>query len=214
MAIRIKICGITCIEDALAAANCGANAIGLNFFGQSKRCVSVTTAEEIVRVLPPTVDPVALFVNETLPNAIDIVAHFQSIRTIQWHNDFLEPMSWPPYRFIPAFQVGDRESLAVMARFLDRCQELGQLPAAVLVDGHRAGGYGGTGQVVPWQLLADFHPGVPLILAGGLTPDNVAEAIRIVRPFAVDVASGVESRPGQKDPHKMRQFIDNVRQAV
>ncbi len=86
-----------------------------------------------------------------------------------------------------------------------------RLPSAILVDAHVAGQYGGTGQTAPWHLLADFKPGVPLILAGGLTPDNVADAIRIVRPYAVDVASGVESRPGKKDPDKLRRFIDAVR---
>ena len=82
---------------------------------------------------------------------------------------------------------------------------------AVLLDGHAPGQYGGTGQTAPWPLLADFDPGVPVILAGGLTPENVAEAIRTVRPYAVDVASGVESSPGRKDPEKLRRFIDAVR---
>jgi phosphoribosylanthranilate isomerase len=81
------------------------------------------------------------------------------------------------------------------------------------VDARVAGEYGGTGRQAPWALLADFHPPVPLILAGGLTPENVGEAIRIVRPYAVDVASGVESSPGRKDEDKMRRFIDNARQA-
>ena len=84
-------------------------------------------------------------------------------------------------------------------------------PVAVLVDAYAPGMFGGTGQVAPWHLLADFKPDVPLILAGGLTADNVAEAIRIVRPYAVDVASGVESAPGKKDAEKMRRFIDAVR---
>ena len=88
------------------------------------------------------------------------------------------------------------------------------MPAAVLIDAHVPGEYGGTGQKPPWELLADFQLGVPLILAGGLTPDNVAEAIRLVAPYAVDVASGVESNPGQKDSDKMRRFIDNARGAL
>ena len=91
---------------------------------------------------------------------------------------------------------------------------VGATPPAILTDAHVPGMFGGTGQTSPWHLLADFHPGVPLILAGGLTPDNVADAIRIVRPYAVDVASGVESSPGKKDADKVRRFIDAVRAAV
>jgi phosphoribosylanthranilate isomerase len=85
------------------------------------------------------------------------------------------------------------------------------MPAAVLVDAYVEGQLGGTGRAAPWELLADFRPGVPLILAGGLTPDNVADAIRVVRPYGVDVASGVESAPGRKDPDKVRRFVENAR---
>jgi phosphoribosylanthranilate isomerase len=114
-------------------------------------------------------------------------------------------------RWIPAFPVRDASSLQQIEAWLDRLRFLNGLPAAILVDAHVPGMHGGTGQTAPWQLLADFRPGVPLILAGGLTPDNVADAIRIVRPYAVDVASGVESKPGVKDPDKIRRFIDAVR---
>jgi phosphoribosylanthranilate isomerase len=99
-------------------------------------------------------------------------------------------------------------------RYLALAGEIGQMPAAVLVDGYAAGLRGGTGRTAPWHLLSDFRPGVPLILAGGLTPDNVAEAVRIVRPYAVDVASGVESVPGRKDPQKMKRFIAAVQEAA
>jgi phosphoribosylanthranilate isomerase len=97
--------------------------------------------------------------------------------------------------------------------YLAACREAGTLPPAVLVDAHVPGEYGGTGRVAPWDLLADWRPTVPLILAGGLTPDSVAAAIRRVRPFAVDVASGVESVPGRKDAEKMRRFIGEARAA-
>jgi phosphoribosylanthranilate isomerase len=107
--------------------------------------------------------------------------------------------------------VRDAASLDQITACLDLLRAAGAAPAAILVDAHVPGQYGGTGQTAPWHLLADFQPGVPLILAGGLTPDNVAEAIRIVRPYAVDVASGVESSPGKKDPDKLRRFIDAVR---
>src|SRR5262249_44326629 len=99
-------------------------------------------------------------------------------------------------------------------RHLTRCRDAGHSPDAVLIDARVAGQYGGTGTTAPWHLLEDFRPGVPLILAGGLTPENVAEAGRRVRPYAVDVARGGESSPGIKDPEKMRRFIGNAREAA
>jgi phosphoribosylanthranilate isomerase len=98
--------------------------------------------------------------------------------------------------------------------YLDTCKMVGVPPAAVLVDGHAAGAHGGTGTTAPWKLLATFRPGIPVILAGGLTPENVAEAVRIVQPWGVDVASGVEFSPGQKDAEKMRRFIAAARDAA
>jgi phosphoribosylanthranilate isomerase len=207
MRIRIKICGITNPADAEEAAGLGADAIGLNFYAKSPRCIDEATARRIVKALPPFVDPVALFVNEPLLQAQQIAQRL-GIRTVQVHGDVQGP--WPPGEmcWIPAFSVGDAAGLAALEMALAR---MATAPAAILVDAHVAGMFGGTGQVVPWHLLAAYRPSVPLILAGGLTPDNVAEAIRIVRPAAVDVASGVESRPGKKDVEKMRRFIDAVR---
>lgn len=211
--LRIKICGITNVADALAAAALGADAIGLNFWAESPRRVEPTVAEQILRELPPFVDPVGLFVSAPLNQVFAAVERFGRIRTLQWHGDHPEPNPNPAYRFIPAFQVRERDCLARIDDYLARCRAQNQTPAAVLVDGHAAGAYGGTGRTAPWELLADYHPGVPLILAGGLTPDNVAEAVRIVRPYAVDVASGVESSPGRKDLEKMRRFVENARRA-
>lgn len=211
--VRVKICGITSAADAEAAANLGADAIGLNFFAGSPRCVSEERAAAIVRGLPPFVEAVALFVNESFEHMAAAAQRLGSVRAIQFHGDQFAPCPVSPYRFIPAFAVRDAASLASIAQYLDRCRREGQLPAAILVDAHVPGVYGGTGQTAPWRVLADFRPGVPLILAGGLTPDNVAEAVRIVRPYAVDVASGVEASPGVKDVEKMRRFIENAREA-
>ncbi|HZU38610.1 MAG TPA: phosphoribosylanthranilate isomerase, partial [Gemmataceae bacterium] len=122
-----------------------------------------------------------------------------------------QPPEESPFRYIAAFPVTHRESLLGITRYLDICRQQGRIPDALLLDAHAPGLYGGTGRTAPWELLADFQPGIPIILAGGLTPDNVAEAIRMVQPFGVDVASGVESRPGVKDPDKVRRFIDNAR---
>src|SRR5204862_8064607 len=98
-------------------------------------------------------------------------------------------------------------------RFVEAAKQLGRTPAAVLIDSHVEGQMGGTGRAAPWELLCGFDPGVPLVLAGGLTPENVAEAVALVRPWGVDVASGVESAPGVKDPKRVADFVQNVRAA-
>jgi phosphoribosylanthranilate isomerase len=212
--LRIKICGITNPADAEQAAALGADAIGLNFYPLTPRCVDLARAEAILRVLPPLVEPVGVFTNMPLADAA-ATANQLGLRLVQWHGDRHEvPHDLFPRRLIPAFPVRDRQALTVITAYLDRCRETGRLPAAILVDGSAPGLYGGTGVPAPWLLLDDFHPGVPLILAGGLTPDNVAEAVRIVRPYAVDVASGVEARPGVKDAEKMRRFIAQAREAA
>jgi phosphoribosylanthranilate isomerase len=212
--LRIKICGITNAADGLQAAALGADAIGLNFYPQSPRHIDVATARSILRELPPFVDPVGLFVNLPLPQIFETLHPLRGIHTFQWYGDIHEPDDPSPYRLIAAFSVGAAEDLQAIARYLDRCRSADLSPAAVLTDAHAPGKYGGTGRTAPWNLLADFRPGVPLILAGGLTPENVAEAVRIVRPYAVDVASGVERSPGRKDAEKMRRFIGSAREAV
>lgn len=213
-ALRIKICGITTEEDALSAADLGADAIGLNFYPPSPRYIPADRAAHIVRALPPFVEPVALFVNEPLASALAAARQLGAVRTVQWHGEQPEPCAELTFQYIPAFQVRDADALARVLRFLDLCRRLDRLPAAVLLDGHAPGQYGGTGRAAPWQLLAEFRPGVPVILAGGLTADNIAEAVRAVRPYGVDVASGVEARPGRKDPDRVRRFIDRAREAA
>jgi phosphoribosylanthranilate isomerase len=209
-ATRIKICGIRRVEDAVLAARLGVHAVGLNFCQVSKRFIERSAAQRIIDALPPFVDPVALIVNEPLTMAESLTRQLP-IKTVQWHgnNPQLAPAD-AAWRYVPAFAIKDFNSLSLVNAFLERCRAVGTVPAAVLLDGHATGEYGGTGERAPWQLLATFDPGVPVILAGGLTADNVAEAIRTVRPFAVDVASGVESAPGLKDADKMRRFVDAV----
>jgi phosphoribosylanthranilate isomerase len=212
--LRIKICGITNPTDARLAADLGADAIGVNFYARSKRHVDEASAAAIVRTLPPFVEGVGLFVNLPLAEVFPLMQRVAGLRTIQWHGDRHEPCPPTSFRFIPAFQVGDAGDLARVTNYLEACQACDALPAAVLLDGQVAGQYGGTGQRAPWQLLAEFRAAVPVILAGGLTPENVAEAIRLVRPYAVDVASGVESAPGRKDAEKMRRFVAHAREAA
>jgi phosphoribosylanthranilate isomerase len=208
---RIKICGITNEGDARLAAELGADAVGLNFHPESARFVPATAVEAILRVLPPFVEPVGVFVNQPLRQVFDTLNRIGRIRTIQWFGDRPELCDAYPFHYVPSFPVRDRESLRAISGYLDLCRGLSKMPSAIAVDAHASGQFGGTGRPIPWHLLADFHPGVPLILAGGLKPENVAEAITIVRPFAVDVAGGVERSPGQKDAEKMRTFIKNAR---
>lgn len=219
MPVQVKICGITNVEDAVAAAEFGADFIGLNFYPGSSRCVTEGMARLILQALPRSVTPVALFVNEPWERVGEVAGRL-GITMVQLHGDQLSPCPVDNLLWMPAFAVIDQTSLDRIHRFIMvdcflRPISRNQLPVAVLVDAHVVGKYGGTGQTAPWDLLANFvrRPIPNLILAGGLTPHNVAEAIRIVRPWAVDVASGVESGPGKKDHDKMRRFIENAKAA-
>jgi len=212
MATKIKICGITNPADAELAALLGVDMIGVNFYTKSPRHVNEATAAKIVKSIPPGVEAVAVFVNEPWMNAQRVAAPL-GMRTIQMHGEIGECLV-QGVRSIPAFAVRDAVSLQHIMQYLERLRSVGDGPVAILVDAHVPGQFGGTGQTAPWQLLAEFQPGVPLILAGGLTPENVAEAIRIVKPFAVDVASGVESSAGKKDAEKLKRFVEAVRSAT
>jgi phosphoribosylanthranilate isomerase len=209
--LRVKICGVTSAADALLAARLGADAVGLNFYPPSPRYVEPAAAGHILRALPPFVEPVGVFANEPLQRSCHGLQSLGGIRTLQWHGGAHEVYDVAPYRLIPAFAVRDETSLTEITRYVEACRARGHPPAAVLVDAHVPGTPGGTGQRAPWRLLTGFDAGVPLILAGGLTPENVAEAVAVVRPYAVDVASGVESSPGRKDEEKVRRFIANAR---
>jgi phosphoribosylanthranilate isomerase len=214
MTVRIKICGITTPADAIAAAYLGADAIGLNFYPRSPRYITEAQAREILRVLPPFVEPVGLYVNESLEH-VQQAALRLGLRTVQVHGDHFEMPPTGLVRFIPAFGIRDDDGLARMRQYLERLQQAVSAPVTVLVDAHVPGMYGGTGQTAAWHLLhgLDLDAGLQMILAGGLTPNNVAEAIHTVSPYAVDVASGVESEPGHKDMELIRRFIQIARAA-
>ncbi|MCZ2342220.1 MAG: phosphoribosylanthranilate isomerase [Bacteroidales bacterium] len=203
--VRIKICGVTTPEDAVHAAECGADALGLNFYPRSPRFLSPEQAEALVRALPPFTATVGVFVQESV-SCMQTVAMRYGLRAVQTYSDTPLAVDFFPAAQIPAFRVQDAATLTVARQCVQSVR-----PAAILVDSYVPGEPGGTGHRAPWELLAGFDAGVPLILAGGLTPDNVAEAIRLVRPWGVDVASGVESVPGRKDPGRVRAFIQAVR---
>lgn len=210
LSVRVKICGVTTPDDVRLAADCGADAIGLNFYSKSPRYVDPRDAAALIRALPPFIDAVGVFVGIKTRQACAIAFQLglSAIQVLAEEDDGDDAF---PFRRIAAFRVKDADSLAAVDRHL--AQRSAALPSAVLIDAHVEGQLGGTGKTAPWELLRDFRPGVPLILAGGLTPDNVAEALTLVRPYGIDVASGVESAPGRKDPDKVRRFIENARRA-
>lgn len=199
---RIKICGITSVEDALLAVGAGADAIGLIFWARSPRAVEVEQAREIARALPPLVSTVGVFVDET-PDHVRGVADAVGLSGVQLHGDE-EVADWA------RFPRPVLKALAV-ERYADSPWRHAR--AAILVDARDPVTIGGTGRTVDWDMAREIGANRPLVLAGGLTPDNVRRAVETVRPWGVDVASGVEAAPGVKDPARVRAFIDAVRQA-
>jgi phosphoribosylanthranilate isomerase len=212
--LRVKICGVTSAGDAAAAVRAGADLVGLNFYPPSPRFVRPETAAVVLAELPASVEPVAVCVEEPCPAVAERLRTLPRLTTLQWHG--ADPPAADEWEgsLIVAWPVRGPESLAAIERYLERCRARGRLPAALLLDAHVSGLYGGTGRTAPWDLLAEFRPGVPLFLAGGLTPENVAEAVRRVRPDGVDVAGGVEAVPGRKDPEKVRRFVEAAREAA
>jgi len=210
--VRVKICGVTTPADARHAAEVGADAVGLNFYPKSPRFLTPAAAAAIVRALPPFTATVGVFVGMPLRQAC-AVAFQLGLRGVQTYDD--RPPNDDPFPFahIPAFRVADAAQLDAVRAYVEAARTAGRTPAAVLIDSFVPGQMGGTGHVAPWHLLAGFDPGVPVILAGGLTPENVTEAVAAVRPWGVDVASGVESSPGVKDPDKVERFVRAVRES-
>jgi phosphoribosylanthranilate isomerase len=210
--VRIKICGVTTPEDARLAAEASADAVGLNFYPKSPRFVTPTQAATIVRAMPAFTAPVGVFVEMPL-RQVCAVAYQLGLRAVQTYDPTPPDEDSFPFAHVPAFRVKDAANLDEIRHFVAEAQALGRPPKAVLIDACVEGQMGGTGHRAPWGLLAGFAPGVPVILAGGLTPENVAEAIALVRPWGVDVASGVESAPGRKDAEKVARFVKIARQA-
>ncbi|SFS03076.1 phosphoribosylanthranilate isomerase [Dyella sp. OK004] len=202
---RIKCCGMTRIEDAMLAAQLGADAIGVIFTARSKRRVDIAQARAIRAALPPFVSTVVLFMDDEAALVREVIDAVQP-DLLQFHGN--ESDAWCAqfgHRYLKAIAMGD--GAAALPRLHDYPGA-----AALLLDGHGLGEAGGSGKAFDWSLMpADLKQ--PLILAGGLTADNVAAAVRIARPWAVDVSSGIESAPGIKDPAKMAAFVQAVRAA-
>jgi phosphoribosylanthranilate isomerase len=198
--IRIKICGIQDAAAALAAAEAGADAVGL-VFAPGKRQVNPKIAREICQALPPFVNKVGVFVNAGV-EAVKEIAGLCGLDTLQFHGqESAAYCSQFQQTVIKAFPIKDEASLAQLAGFRNH---------TLLLDSYSAGQSGGTGCVFPWELASKAGQAYRIILAGGLSADNVLAAIRAVRPVGVDVSSGVESN-GKKDSRKIREFITTIR---
>ena len=205
MSTKVKICGITSVADGLAAAAAGADMIGLMFYDGSPRRVTLAQAAEISRALPPFVLKVGVFVNPDEALVTQAIAEC-GVSLLQFHGDETSDFCTQfGVMSVKALRVRDAASLETLANsHTDAC----------LLDACSPAGLGGTGEKFNWELaVAAQKFGKPIFLGGGLTPENVAAAVRQVRPFAVDVSSGVESAPGKKDHEKMKAFIAAVRQA-
>ena len=202
MRVRVKVCGMTRSEDVAAAAEFGVDAIGLIFHAKSPRNIGIERAQALVAGLPPFVTVTALFLDPEAELVHEVMGRAR-IELLQFHG--LEPPEFcrsfgRPY--IKAVPMGSQVDLHEYARRHHQA-------AALLLDSHAAGQKGGTGKSFDWSII-EKPDGLPLILAGGLKPENVATAIRLVQPYAVDVSSGVESAPGIKDRDKMAAFVHEV----
>ena len=210
--VRIKICGLTSVSEALDCARAGADWLGLNFHPRSPRRIDSGLAAEIIASLPPSCEAVGLFVDRP-PDEVAEVAARLGLSIVQLHGD--EPpedlLALSHLKIVRAFRLSDRDAVARMTAYLQHADELGRAPDAVLIDAYVKGQSGGTGHAIAWELLHEVPPLPHLILAGGLTPENVAERVAKVRPWMVDVASGVEASPGRKDPNRVAEFIRALR---
>jgi phosphoribosylanthranilate isomerase len=204
--IRIKICGITNLDDALLAADLGADALGFIFYPPSQRAIGADAARAIIAQLPPFVTTVGVFVDEDAATVKEL-AGAVGLDWLQLHGQ-----ETPEYcrslgcRAIKGFRIRDENSLADLAAYRGAVQ-------ALLLDTYKKGQVGGTGETFNWELAKEAKQYGPIILAGGLTPENVTQAIAAVQPQAVDVASGVEAAPGKKDPEKLKAFFAAIKGA-
>ncbi|MCX8073244.1 MAG: phosphoribosylanthranilate isomerase [Candidatus Binatia bacterium] len=202
--VVVKICGVTRPEDAMAAAEAGADWIGLNFYPRSPRFVTKDRACEILAAVPSHVQVVGVFVGATRDEVEETAASLE-LDLLQFHGD--EP---------PDYCTGWRWPVikAIRLRTREDWERARSYPVDfLLIDAHVPGQFGGTGETADWMEIARLPVEQPLILAGGLRAENVAQAVRVVRPFAVDVASGVESSPGVKDADALRRFVQNAKSA-
>ncbi|MGB2691168.1 MAG: phosphoribosylanthranilate isomerase [Thermodesulfobacteriota bacterium] len=199
---KIKICGITNMEDAQASADYGADALGFIFYKESKRYIDPKVAKSIIFSLPPFITTVGVFVNHDL-DEISQIKETTGIQVAQLHGDETpEFASSLPINVIKVIRVKDKSDLDKVAQYSAQ---------AILFDTYSDTEYGGTGESFDWEILNDMSSTKRIILSGGLNPENVLEAVQIVRPYAVDVSSGVEVAPGKKNHTKIKKFIEAIK---
>ena len=199
---KIKICGITNMEDAQVAADFGADALGFIFYKESKRYVDPQVAMSIISSLPPFITTVGVFVNQEL-DEISQIKETTGIQVVQLHGDETpEFVSSIPFNAIKAIRVKDKSDLDKVAQYAGQ---------AILFDTYSDKEYGGTGESFDWSILNDMSSTKKIVLSGGLNPENILEAVKIVGPYAVDVSSGVEDKPGKKDHTKIKRFIEAIK---
>ena len=200
--VKVKVCGMTSLKDALVAVEGGADAVGFIFYKKSPRSVTMKTVREIVLELPPFVDTVGVFVDETAEQ-INKIADYCNLDIIQLHGDESPTFCKKIRRkVIKAFRIKDMQSVKKLSSFQ---------VSGFLLDTFSENLHGGTGKVFDWNLALPAKKFGPVIMAGGLTPNNVQQAVRQIRPYGVDVCSGVESEPGIKDHKKVRAFLKNAK---
>ena len=200
--VRIKICGITNIEDALFSVDLGTNALGFVFYKGSKRYIEPDNARSIISKLPPFVTTVGVFANQELEE-IKKIKGKAGFDAFQLHGD-----ESPDF----CMKLEGKIIKAIRVKDVINPEEIESYPAqAILFDNYSTEAYGGTGETFGWEILKGFDTSKKIILSGGLTPENVARAIRIVNPYAVDVSTGVEASPGKKNPDKLKRFIEAAR---
>jgi phosphoribosylanthranilate isomerase len=201
---RVKICGITNLQDALAATDAGAHALGFVFAPSSPRCISPENAAEIIRQLPPFVQTVGVFVDAERSFVNDVIREC-GIDTLQLHGqEAPSETTGYPVRVVKGFRISGAADLASLSRYR---------VSAYLLDTYVPGLEGGTGKTFDWTLAGEARHFGRIVLSGGLRDENVGEAIRTARPYAVDVSSGLENSPGKKSVEKMIRFVEAVRSA-
>jgi len=203
MQVKVKICGITNLTDAIAAVDFGADALGFVLFQGSPRYISYSDAASIIKKLPPLTTTIGVFVDER-PEQIEKIIGLTGIDVVQLHGNEPPEICNFSRRIIKAIRVKYLESLNPLIHFKDRV-------SAFLLDTFTPEIFGGTGQIFNWDIALDAKQFGRIILAGGLTPDNIAEAVGRVRPYGVDVSSGVESEKGKKDHRKLKLFIERAK---
>src|SRR5215475_7750753 len=204
MTAKLKVCGVTSFEDARAAIDCGAEFLGFNFYAKSPRYIDPLSARAIIERLPDDIICVGVFVNEPRPEDVIEILRVSGARVAQMHGD-----ESPDYcagvgaeRVIKALRIGDD---------FDARRVLDYPASAILLDAFDAKLYGGTGKTANWRIAREAAKLTRVFLAGGLSPDNIVEAIRAVEPFGIDVNSGVESAPGRKDASKLQMLRNRMK---